>query len=484
MPPSAPPPALTWRRTCAPRQAKAEGHLVELVVVDDDVAIPPPTGLAGRRGLAGTIFVHKIAGAAAAEGRNLKEVKAAAEAAIASLGTLGVSLSGQPTLPGQSRASDRLGDAEMELGLGIHGEPGRAVMGLLPADELAGLMLGKIAEETGYLPLQKGERVALLINSLGAATALELSVVANSALAFCRNSLGLEVARVSHGAFVTSLDMHGLSLTLFRIADEEQLRRLDAPTEAPAWVPPTEPVPAVRSRIPLANAPAEPGNTPPDVASSPSSLKVKAAIAAACEALLAKEDDLNAMDAKVGDGDCGATLARGARRILEVDLAFNNPAKLAKQIGLAVRGSMGGTSGALFDIFFHAAATSQGLRGAASSEDLGLAALAGAFADGVNAIRRYGGASVGDRTMLDALLPAAEALLAGAAENTTAAEALARAAAAARQGAERTTGMGAQAGRSSYVAPAVLAEVPDPGAVAAACWLGAVASALGSLEHS
>ncbi|KAJ8445071.1 hypothetical protein Cgig2_022591 [Carnegiea gigantea] len=147
----------------AAEEAKSEGYQVEMVIVGDDCALPPPRGIAGRRGLAGTILVHKIAGAAAAAGLSLAEVAAEARRASEMIGTMGVALS-VCTLPGHV-TSDRLGPGKMELGLGIHGEPGAAVVDLQPADVVVAHVLRQIlSPETGYVPITRGNNVVLMIN--------------------------------------------------------------------------------------------------------------------------------------------------------------------------------------------------------------------------------------------------------------------------------------------------------------------------------
>ncbi|GAY68129.1 hypothetical protein CUMW_261770 [Citrus unshiu] len=147
----------------AAEQAKSEGYKVEIVIVGDDCALPPPRGIAGRRGLAGTILVNKIAGAAAAGGLSLADVAAEAKRASEMVGTMGVALS-VCTLPGQV-TSDRLGPGKMELGLGIHGEPGAAVADLQPVDVVVSHVLKQIlSTETNYVPITRGNRVVLMIN--------------------------------------------------------------------------------------------------------------------------------------------------------------------------------------------------------------------------------------------------------------------------------------------------------------------------------
>ncbi|CDY24601.1 BnaC05g32850D [Brassica napus] len=150
----------------AAEQAKYEGYKVETVIVGEDCALPPPRGFAGRRGLAGTILVYKVAGAAAAAGLSLEEVAAEAKCASEMVGTMGVAFSLCKLLGPVT--SDRLGQKKMELGLGIHGEPGAAVVDVQPVDVVVSLLLQKIlSPETNYVPITRGDRVVLMANGLG-----------------------------------------------------------------------------------------------------------------------------------------------------------------------------------------------------------------------------------------------------------------------------------------------------------------------------
>ena len=213
----------------AAEMARAEGIPVEMIIVDDDVALSGTEQATGARGLAGTIFIHKLVGAAAAEGRSLAELVAIGKAAVGSLATMGVSFSAG-TSPAVGRPSFELGEQEMELGLGIHGEPGVKRMQLQPADELTETLLSAILQQ-GKFAAQKP--VAVMINNLGATTEMELAIVARHAVSFLE-SKGFTVERVFAGTFLSSLDMAGISISVLGLNDE-RLRWLDAATTAPAW---------------------------------------------------------------------------------------------------------------------------------------------------------------------------------------------------------------------------------------------------------
>src|ERR1700733_5008068 len=213
----------------AAEMARAQGISVEMVIVDDDVALKGSAQATGARGLAGTVFIHKLLGAAAAEGRSLADVAAVGRAAVESLATMGVSFSAG-TSPAVGRASFELGEHEMELGLGLHGEPGVKRMRLQTADELTETLLAEILKHGRF---GDEKRVAVMVNNLGATTEMELAIVARHAMSFLE-SKGITVERIYAGTFLSSLDMAGISITILGVNDE-WLRWLDALTTAPPW---------------------------------------------------------------------------------------------------------------------------------------------------------------------------------------------------------------------------------------------------------
>lgn len=213
----------------AAQMARSEGIPIEMIVVNDDVALNGIGSSADARGIAGTVLVHKIVGAAAAEGKNLGEVAAIGKAAIRSIGTMGVSLSAG-TSPSVGKPSFELGDNEMELGLGIHGEPGVTRAPLQVADQLTETLLKTVLE---HGRLGGGKRVGVMINNLGATTEMEMAIVARHTLRFLESE-SFTVDRIYAGTFLSSLDMAGISISVLGINDD-RLRWLDAPTTAPAW---------------------------------------------------------------------------------------------------------------------------------------------------------------------------------------------------------------------------------------------------------
>ena len=213
----------------AAEMARAEGISVEMMIVDDDVALKGTEQVTGARGLAGTVFIHKLVGAAAAEGKGLAELVVTGRMAVESLATMGVSFSAG-TSPTVGKPSFELGADEMELGLGIHGERGVKRTNLQPADELTETLLTEILKRGKF---GNEKRLAVMVNNLGAATEMELAIVARHATSLLENR-GFTVERIYAGTFLSSLDMAGISISLLGLNDE-RLRWLDAATTAPAW---------------------------------------------------------------------------------------------------------------------------------------------------------------------------------------------------------------------------------------------------------
>ncbi|KAJ6677180.1 DIHYDROXYACETONE KINASE [Salix viminalis] len=463
----------------AAEQARSEGYKVETVIVGDDCALPPLRGTAGRRGLAGTILVNKIAGAAAATGLSLDEVAAEAKRASEMVGTMGVALS-VCTLPGQV-TSDRLGPGKMELGLGIHGEPGAAVADLQPVEVVVSHVLQEIlSPDTNYVPITPGNRVVLLINGLGATPAMELMIAAGKAVPQLQLEHGLAVDRVYTGSFMTSLDMAGFSISIMK-ADEAILQYLDAATKAPHWpvgVNGNRPPAKIPVPLPLSHSAKSYESLSRPQQLSEQGCLLEVAIEAAVIAIIDLRDNLNEWDGRVGDGDCGSTMCRGATAILEdmkKHYPLNDAAETVGEIGSSIRRVMGGTSGILYTIFCKAACAhlKANTQSAVTSKQ-----WAEALEVSIAAVSKYGGASAGFRTLLDALIPASAVLQERLNAGDDPCTAFLLSSEAAVAGAESTRHMQAQAGRSSYISSDILATVPDPGAMAAASWYRAAAMAI------
>ncbi|WP_027684116.1 dihydroxyacetone kinase subunit DhaK [Rhizobium leguminosarum] len=426
----------------AAEKARAEGFDVEMVIVADDIAIP---GINQPRGVAGTLFVHKIAGYHAERGEDLKTVAAHAAAAAGDIVSLGMSLS-TCSVPGQAH-EDRLGENEGELGLGIHGEPGVERIALQPVADIVATMVARLTPT-----LREGRNHALLINNLGAVPPLEMTVIANAVLS---SPLADRIRLIIGPApMMTALNMNGFSLSLIRL-DAVREAALTAVVEPHAWMPAVE-----RHEIQIIAAPRTSAGLNGANGKAGENTRNRRLITALCEHLISQESELNRLDGRVGDGDTGSTVASGARSVLaRLDtLPLDRPAATLASLGDILGTSMGGSSGVLLSIFFTAAAKAM-----ADKADIAAALLAG-----LDRMTFYGGAGVGDRTMVDALSPALQAFASGD---------VAAAARAAAAGAESTKMMmKARAGRASYVGERDLAGVADPGAVAVAGAFGVAAS--------
>lgn len=210
----------------AAEMAEMEGIHVDKVIVNDDVAVENSTYTTGRRGVAGTIFVHKIAGAAAEAGKSLEEVKAVAKKVIANTRTMGMSLN-PCIVPAAGKPSFELGADEVEMGLGIHGEPGTHKEKISSADTIVDHLLEKILGDIEF----KGE-VAVLVNGLGGTPLMEL-YIANRRVSEVLEQKGLKVAKTIVGNFMTSIEMPGFSISLIQL-DEELKAYLKAEADTPA----------------------------------------------------------------------------------------------------------------------------------------------------------------------------------------------------------------------------------------------------------
>ena len=210
--------------------AEMEGIEVASVVVDDDIAVENSLYTQGRRGVAGTIFVHKILGHAAREGKSLADIKALADKIVPNIHTIGLALGGA-TVPEVGKPGFVLAEDEIEYGIGIHGEPGYRKESMQPSRQLAEELTGKLLEA---FEAKSGDRYALLINGLGATPLMEQYVFAND-VASLLGDAGLEVTYRKLGNYMTSIDMAGLSLTLMKIEDDAWLEALESPVKTIAW---------------------------------------------------------------------------------------------------------------------------------------------------------------------------------------------------------------------------------------------------------
>jgi dihydroxyacetone kinase len=450
----------------AAEMARAEGIPVEMVTVSDDVALKGTEQVTGARGLAGTVLVHKLVGAAAAQGKSLAEVAAIGRAAIQSLATMGLSLSAG-TSPVVGKPSFELGEDEMELGLGIHGEPGVKRTQLKSADELTETLLGEILKHGKF---GDEKRVAVMVNNLGATTEMEIAIVARHAVPFLE-SKGYTVERIYAGTFLSSLDMAGISISVLGINDQ-CLRWLDAPTTSPAWPNLLKRRPGKAEARIATETSAKVSRSVREGAQTDAGRRIKRAIQAACKALIEAEEELTEMDRASGDGDLGASMRRAAMAVQSRmdSYPLNNVSAMLKALGHVLQREVGGSSGPLYGVFFLRCGNVL-----ENSRTSGLAQWVEAVDQGCQAISELGGAKPSDRTMLDALAPFVKSLKDARGEPPR--EILLTAVDAAEQGAKATAQMKPRLGRSSYLGDRVLGH-PDPGAKALAIWLRAASEAL------
>ncbi len=413
----------------AAERARQFGLNVEIVIVDDDVALPD---LPQARGVAGTLFVHKIAGALAENGADLAHVAAAARKVVSKTKSIGMSL-GTCTIPGSPK-EDRIPPGMAELGLGIHGEAGVEQVEFKDASEAVAAMVERLSAA------MEGKTHVAMVNNLGGTSVIEMSIILNE---IRRSAIGEQINHVVGPAtMMTSLDMHGFSISVYP-ADDTEIALLKQHTPLAAW-------PRV-SRLGQVAVKALPDGLTPVVPMPSMHKPTREFLTRCCEVLIAAENDLNALDAKSGDGDTGSTLAGAAHALISAmdRLPLADHTQLYRAIGLELSKTMGGSFGVLLVIFF--AAT-----GDAASSGL---PMREALQAGLRRMQEIGGARPGDRTMVDALAPALDALE----------ESLPDAAKAARAGADRTVHMSkANAGRASYVNAKQLVGHADPGAEAVA----------------
>ena len=212
----------------AAEMAEMDGIRCMNVVVNDDVAVQDSLYTTGRRGVAGTVFVHKIAGAKAEEGASLEEVHAVAEKVIANVRTMGTAIT-PCTVPAAGKPGFEIGEDEMEVGIGIHGEPGTHKEKLVPANDIVDHMLEKILADIDY----EGHEVAVMINGSGATPLMELYII-NNRVADVLAAKGIKVYKTMVGNYMSSLEMAGFSISLLRL-DDELKALLDAEADTPAW---------------------------------------------------------------------------------------------------------------------------------------------------------------------------------------------------------------------------------------------------------
>ncbi|RWA07159.1 hypothetical protein EKO27_g7949 [Xylaria grammica] len=450
----------------AVEKAKAAGLRVEMLVVGDDVGVGREKGgKVGRRGIAGTVLVHKISGALAAQGAPLEQVAKVAKLTADNLVSVGASLE-HVHVPGRAppdpKAEGSLGADEVEIGMGIHNEAGSGRAKVQLPDlvkTMLSQLLDKNDKDRAFLNVNSNE-VVLLVNNLGGVSVLELGGITTEVVKQL-GGLGIKPVRIISGTFMTSLNGLGFSISLLNVVNTEiggpsMIQLLDYPSEATGWS-----VPISKNTWEAKNT-----NKREDASTSDQSIKLSGlkadstaftkALASGLEALISVEPEVTRFDTVVGDGDCGIGLRRGAEAVLKhlkESQATGDIVVDVANIVPVIETSMDGTSGALFAIFLNALVHS--LRELSPGEATPQL-WSNALKQSCRALSKYTPARPGDRTIVDALYPFVDTL--GASGD------IKEAAVASKKAAEGTKGMPASLGRAVYVGGSGFETVPDPGA--------------------
>ncbi|GMO41687.1 MAG: dihydroxyacetone kinase subunit DhaK [Treponemataceae bacterium] len=462
--------------------AGMDGLAVDYIKVCDDIAVEDSLYTVGRRGVAGTTLVHKIAGAAAERGDGLEEVKRLAQKAADNVRSLGFAFS-PCTVPAKGSPTFTLAEDEMEYGVGIHGEPGIRREKITNAGSLAKRMISAI---TADIKLSIGEEAVLLVNGFGATALMELYLFAHAAFAELQKA-GIKTYRIFTGNYMTSLEMAGASLSLLKL-DDELKPLLDAPSDAPAFivtgpVPPPEFFPALPPGTGAAasyKAETDPANM--IIAAEGFSLgNMIYLIDKMSEVIIENEVPFCDMDAHGGDGDFGMSISKGFRRLKgewkTIIANVKTTAEFLDACSKVIMEYCGGASGPIWGFAFKYASNA-----AANKANMSVADFAEMMQSAVKGVQETGkrsfgrGAAVGDKTLADALIPCADAWTAAAREGKTFSAAFAAGAQAAVSGAECTKNIVARLGRAENAGERSLG-YPDAGAYA----LGVIFSELAKI---
>ncbi|NCA91802.1 dihydroxyacetone kinase subunit DhaK [bacterium] len=463
------------------------GIKVDSVIVNDDIAVKDSSYTVGRRGVAGTVFVHKIAGAAAEMGKSLAEVKAVANKAIENVRSFGFALS-SCTPPAKGTPIFDIKDDEIEFGVGIHGEPGRKTEKLQSADQLAARIVPDLMED---LKVAKGDEIALIINGFGATPLMELYLFNNSVSTELEKA-GIAIHKTLVGNYMTSIDMAGASVTILKL-DAELKAHLDYPVTAPALSWGGAMSEQASAAVEAMQAIAKALNITPAIATeAPKAAKAEAKEAAAAvyevkgtpkvgktinTAAFVKiidkmadviiENEVPFCDAdKMGDGDFGMSIAKGFKQ-LKADWASRKKGDVGEFLvscSEIIKEYCGGASGPIWGSAFRYAGKAVVGKEEVSLQDIAdlfQAANTGVYETGKKSFGK--GAVVGDKTLVDALKPCADALTAAAKANKNLLDALDEGAKAAVAGADSTKTFVATLGRAGTVGEKSIG-YPDAGA--------------------
>ncbi|KAK3350957.1 putative glycerone kinase isoform [Neurospora tetraspora] len=461
----------------AVEKAKAAGVNVEMVVVGDDVGVGrTKAGKVGRRGIAGTVLVQKIAGALAAQGRSLKEVTKVANLVAENIVSVGASLE-HVHVPGRRAEAEGaefkvLREGEVEIGMGIHNEQGSSRERGIGLPELVGKMLKQLLDrndgDRAFLNVNSNE-VVVLVNNLGGVSPLEMGgIVTEVVTQLGEKPYGIKPVRILSGTYMTSLNGLGFSISLLNVVNTDiggpgMIDLLDYQCEATGWTAPISKLTWEEQRdnknTRENDAKSEEEVRPCGLTFEPQEAQKQ--LVAGLKAVIAAEPEVTKYDTTVGDGDCGIGLKRGAEAILshlDSNPLTGDAAIDLSKIVTVVEQTMDGTSGALYGIFLNALVASLHTVGGGESDKKAAdgTAWAAALKLSCEALSKYTPARPGDRTLIDALYPFVDAL-----EKTGDVK---KAAEAAKQGAEGTKGMKANLGRTVYIGGSGFEQVPDPGA--------------------
>ncbi|GAA1615171.1 dihydroxyacetone kinase family protein [Actinoplanes couchii] len=443
----------------AQERLRGEGLQVETIRVTDDIFSAPDTERHKRRGIAGDLVVFKVAGAAAAEGLPLEAVSALATRANDRTRSMGVAFSGC-MLPGADEPLFSVPEGKMAIGLGIHGEPGFAEADLPTADELATLFVERLLQELpDDVASYQGQKVAVLLNGLGTVKQEELFVVYRR-VAQLLDAAGVTAVQPEVGELCTSFDMAGVSLTLTWL-DEDLERLWTAPADTPAFHRGTVAA-SLKTETDLPTYEKKELKKG-SAASQQAAARIVAVLEAARDTIDTNVDDLGRIDAVAGDGDHGIGMQRGIKAAVdaaqEALTAGAGAGTVLIEAADAWSDRAGGTSGALWGIALRRIGTTLGDQDKPTPEVM--AAAVRAARDG---ICDTGGAQLGDKTMVDVLIPLDESYAAAVADGSSVTGAWGVAADAAESAAEATKNLLPRMGRARPHAEKSLG-TPDAGAV-------------------
>lgn len=454
--------------------AKEDGITVDYVKVDDDIAVQDSLYTVGRRGVAGTVFVHKIAGAAAELGYELEEVKAVAQRAIGRIKTIGFAET-SCTVPAKGTPTFTLGENEIEYGVGIHGEPGIRREPLKDADTLAARMVNQILTEL-HIPEKKRAEVAILVNGLGGTPAQELYVLNHSVRKALASYSNIEVVYSMVGNYMTSIDMAGASISIFYL-DEELKRLLFQPCDTAAFqmsgfmdVSAYQPL-DVQMEEENRNFHMDTDVSWAEIKEEHISLKnIIYLVDAMSDCIICNEVPFCELDSHAGDGDFGMSVAKGFRALKSQWESITGKAATIGDFlhacSMIIMEYCGGASGPIWGSAFRAAA--RFCEGKDSLNQKEFAQMLEAVVKGIQVTgeQSFGrGAELGDKTLMDALIPCAQVWTEKADTGLTMKVMFEQGAEAAKEGARRTKEIVARMGRAGTVGERSLG-YPDAGAYA------------------